>query len=278
MASELDISKHYSRGELLDRLRERLREDDVDPDRPSIDALAPYDHFHGRGLEATEELAAQLGLYAGSHVLDVGCGIGGPARFIAHRYGCRVTGVDLTAEFCDVARLLSSALGLEGLVSFEQSNALSMPFADCSFDAAYSMNVSMNIEDKQALYREIYRVARPGARLILSELAQGPNLDLIFPTPWARTASSSFLATPSETLESLEASGFAQVEMRETKEQALAYNARARAMIDRGEKPPQRAVHLIHGALAAEATANTTRGLVDGCVVPIEVSCCKPSG
>ena len=66
--------------------------------------------------------------------------------------------------------------------------------------------------------------------------------------------------------------------MRETKEQALAYNARSRAMLDRGEKPPQRAVHLIHGALASEAGSNTARGLADNCLVPIEVTCIRPAG
>ena len=198
MSSEAETSGHYSSGELLTRLHSRLREDGVDPDDISIEALMPYDHFHGRGLEATEELAPQLGVAAGDHVLDIGSGIGGPARYIAHRYGCRVTGIDLTAEFCEVARTLTSALGLERLATFEQANALSMPFPEDSFDAAYSMNVSMNIEDKRGFYEAIFRVLRPGARFVLSEIAQGPNEDLSFPTPWARTAASSFLSTPSQ--------------------------------------------------------------------------------
>jgi SAM-dependent methyltransferase len=271
-----DISAHYARGDLLGRLRAALLADGVDPDHPTTEALAPYDHFHGRGLEATEELADLLTVASDDHILDIGCGIGGPARYIAERFGARITGIDLTAEFCDVARHLTQALGLEDRLDFKQGDALSMPFADASFDGAYSMNVSMNIADKAGFYAEIYRVLRPGGWLALSEIAQGPNGAPDYPTPWARTAESSFLATPQQTREGLEACGFMLASLRETTEQALAYGARSRAMVERGEKPPHRAVMLIHGDLAQEAMANTARGLAESRIVPIEVRCTKP--
>jgi ubiquinone/menaquinone biosynthesis C-methylase UbiE len=271
-----DISAHYGRGDLLGRLRAALLADGVDPDRPTLEALAPYDHFNGRGLEATEELADLLTISADDHILDIGSGIGGPARYVARRFGARITGIDLTAEFCEVARQLTEALGLEDRVDFKQGDALAMPFADASFDGAYSMNVSMNIADKAGFYAEIHRVLRPGGWLVLSELAEGPGGAPAYPTPWARTAESSFLATPAQTREGLEASGFTVSSLRETTEQALAYGARARAMVERGEKPPHRAVMLIHGDLAQECMANTARGLAESRIVPIEVFCRKP--
>src|SRR5690242_17469399 len=117
------ISGHYSRGKLLEKLRALLQEDGVDPDRPTIAALAPYDHFHGRGIEATEEMANALAVSPSDHVLDIGSGIGGPARYIADRFGCRVTGIDLTAEFCETARVLTRAVGLAGRVAFERGDA-----------------------------------------------------------------------------------------------------------------------------------------------------------
>jgi ubiquinone/menaquinone biosynthesis C-methylase UbiE len=272
-----DISAHYGRGDLLGRLRAALLDDGVDPDHPSIEALAPYDHFHGRGLEATEELADLLTVSLDDHILDIGSGIGGPARYLAQRFGARTTGIDLTAEFCEVARQLTRALGLEDRVDFKQGDALAMPFADASFDGAYSMNVSMNIADKAGFYAEIHRVLRPGGWLVLSEIAQGPGGAPAYPTPWARTAESSFLATPQQTREGLEAAGFAVSSLRETAEQSLAYGDRSRAMVERGEKPPHRAVMLIHGDLAKEAMANTARGLAEARIVPIEVVCRKPS-
>ena len=276
MGTDSDISRYYTRGDLLERLHAALLGDDIDSDRPTIETLAPFDHFHGRGLEATEEVADVLAVATTDHLLDVGSGIGGPARYIADRFGCRVTGIDLTAEFCDVARHLTQMLGLEDRVAFEQGDALAMPFADASFDGAYSMNVSMNIADKAGFYREIHRVLRPGAWLVLIEIAQGPNGNLDYPTPWAQTAESSFLVTPSETGEVLEASGFTDLKSRDTAKESLAFGARSRAMVERGEKPPFRAIQLIHGDLAAEVIANSSRGIAEARIIPIEVFCRKP--
>lgn len=271
-----DISAHYARGDLWGRLRAGLLADGVDPDRPTMEALAPYDHFHGRGLEATEELADLLTIGQGDHILDIGSGIGGPARYIALRFGARITGIDLTAEFCEVARQLTEALGFADRVDFKQGDALAMPLADASFDGAYSMNVSMNIADKVGFYAEIHRVLRPGGWLVLSEIAQGPGGAPTYPTPWARTAESSFLATPQQTRDGLEAAGFTVSSLRETTEEALAYGARSRAMVERGEQPPHRAVMLIHGEIAKDAMANTARGLAEARLVPIEVRCTRP--
>ena len=122
------------------------------------------------------------------HILDIGSGIGGPARHFAARFGCRVSGIDLTPEFCEVARHLSRLLGLAQKTEFHVGDALAMPFADASFDGAYSMNVSMNIADKAAFYREIRRVLKPGAWLLLSEIARGSGAEMDFPTPWASSA------------------------------------------------------------------------------------------
>lgn len=276
MGSDNEITNHYERGDLLERLRAALIDDGVDPDYPTIEALAPFDQFHGRGLEATEELAGTLEVSATDHILDIGSGIGGPARYFARRFGCRVTGIDLTEEFCEVARHVTRLLNLADRVTFEQGDALAMPFENASFDGAYSMNVSMNIADKRSFYREIYRVLRPGGWLVLSELALGPNGSPDYPTPWARTAQSSFLVSPSETLAGLESSGFTVVRSRDTVEENLAFSARSRQLVERGEKPPHRAVQLMHGELAADAISNTSRGYKEARLVPIEVFCRKP--
>ena len=266
-----DPTAHYSRGKLLERLYAALKEDGVDPSRPTLDSLAPYDQFHGRGLEATEEAASRLTVAASDHLLDVGSGIGGPARYMARRFGCHVTGIDLTAEFCEVARHLTRLLGFEGKVMFEQGNALATPFADGTFEGAYSMNVSMNIADKAALYREIRRVLKPGGWLMLSELARGSGPELDFPTPWAANAQTSFLATPEETRRGLDEADFEILQMRDTVEQVKAYGARSREMVARGEKAPHRAVALIHGEIAPQAMANTARGISEAGIVPIEI-------
>jgi SAM-dependent methyltransferase len=162
-------------------------------------------------------------------------------------------------------------IGLDDRVAFETGDALAMPFADDEFDGAYSMNVSMNIADKAALYREIRRVLKPGAWLVLSEIAKGVGGDIEYPTPWAATGGSSFLSTPDETRRALVAAGFDVVRLDSTRDKALAFGERSRAAVARGDKPPHRAVMLMHGELAPVMIANTTRALVDGRIVPIEV-------
>ncbi|HEV2956368.1 MAG TPA: methyltransferase domain-containing protein [Xanthobacteraceae bacterium] len=273
MTDEQRISGHYSSGQIMERLRAALAAEGVDSDHPTVEQLAPFDHFHGRGLEATQEAANLVAATPADHVLDVGSGIGGPARYFARRFGCRVTGIDLTAEFCEAARALTRAVGLADRVAFEAGNALAMPFGDARFDGAYSMNVSMNIADKAGLYREVRRVLKPGAWFVLAEIAQGPAGPPNYPTPWAKTAETSFLTTPEATLEGLAAAGFAIVQSRDTAAAAAAFTARARAMIARGEKPPFHAVYLIHGDLAREMAANGARDLAAGKIIPIEILC-----
>jgi SAM-dependent methyltransferase len=216
-------------------------------------------------------MADALTIRASDHILDVGCGIGGPARYFADRFGCRVTGIDLTRDFCVVARELTRATGLDAKVGVVDGDALAMPFANATFDGAYSMNVSMNIADKTALYREIHRVLKPGGWLMLSEIAKGADAEPDFPVPWAASGETSFLASPDATRRGLVAAGFDVVQLRSTRELALASIARARAMADRGEKPPHRAVPLIHGHIAKTVMANTARALADGRLDPIEV-------
>jgi ubiquinone/menaquinone biosynthesis C-methylase UbiE len=271
MNTNREIPMHYSSGDLLSRLTTALIADGVDPDRPGIEALAPYDQFHGRGLEATVEISGLMQAGPADHILDIGSGIGGPARYFASRLGCRVTGIDLTPEFCAVARRLTHALDLEDKVTFSVGDAVAMPYADGSFEGAYSMNVSMNIADKGALYREIHRVLKPRAWLVLSEIARGEGGEPEYPTPWASSAHSSFLSTPQQTREGLTAAGFDIVRLHDTIAESLAFGARSRAMVERGEKPPHRAVMLIHGEIASRAIANTSRGLAEGRLVPIEV-------
>jgi ubiquinone/menaquinone biosynthesis C-methylase UbiE len=271
MTADREIAAHYTRGNLLARLNAALLEDGADPGRPTFQELAPYDQFHGRGLEATLEIAALMPAGPGIHVLDIGSGIGGPARYFADRFGCKVTGIDLTPEFCDVAAHLTRLLGMEDQIGFKLGDALAMPFADESFDGAYSMNVSMNIADKNAFYKEIRRVLKPGGWLVLSEVAKGDGADLEYPTPWAASAQTSFLSTPEETRRGLLKAGFDVIRQQSTLEQARAFGARSRAMAERGEKPPHRAVMLMHGEMAKQILANMSRGLSQASIVPIEV-------
>jgi ubiquinone/menaquinone biosynthesis C-methylase UbiE len=269
--AESKIVEHYATSGLLARLEAALRADGADPAHPTIEALAPYDQFHGRGLEATKDMAALVAVRPTDHLLDVGSGLGGPARWLSTRFGCSVTGVDLTPEFCAIAEHFTRLIGLDARVRFQVGNALAMPFDDGMFEGAYSMFVSMNIADKTQLYREIHRVLKSGGWFVLSEIARGGDGDVMYPTPWAATAAESFLSTVDDTRKGLRSAGFEVEQVKNDLQRALDFRAQSRAMVERGEKPPNRANALIHGDIAGATLANVTRGYQDGSLIPIEV-------
>ena len=154
------VAQHYGRGGLLDRILAALAEAGRDIAHLTIDDLAPVDEFHSRRRLATEELAALLAPSANDRVIDIGSGLGGPSRYLAATYGCRVSGVDLTPEFVEAATALTSRVGLTDRVDFRVGSALDLPFPEASFDCAWSQNVVMNIADRPRYYAEMHRVLR----------------------------------------------------------------------------------------------------------------------
>lgn len=203
-----DVSDHYAQQNLDEVILNALVAAGKDPERLKIEDLAPIDEFHIRGRNATVELARDLGLEESMRVLDVGCGLGGASRHIANEFGCHVTGLDLSADYCRVATDLTRRLGLESLVSFQQGDALDLPFPDASFDIVWTQHASMNIKDKSGLYRELWRVLKPMGRLAIYDILAGPGGDVHFPVPWARNPSISFLLTSQQLLNTLTDTGF----------------------------------------------------------------------
>jgi ubiquinone/menaquinone biosynthesis C-methylase UbiE len=169
--------------------------------------LAPLDQFHSRGILATAELAERAGIDRSTRVLDVGSGLGGPARFLAATYGCHVTGIDLSPSFVAAARALTERTALTDLVSFEAGDAVRLPFPDASFDCVTLHHVAMNIADRAGLYAGIRRVLAPGGRFVTYDVVRDAG-DLLFPVPWARDESASFLISAEETRSAIESPGF----------------------------------------------------------------------
>jgi sarcosine/dimethylglycine N-methyltransferase len=270
-------STHHAPGGIADRILGALREVNG-PDAPvTPEALAPIDHFHGRGVLATGELAARLKPQPGEHILDIGSGIGGPARWIASRCGVRVTGVDLTPEFCEAARALNAACGMADRVTILEGSALDLPVPDGAFDRAYSQNVAMNIADKPRFYREAFRALRPGGMLALSNNCAGEAGEPYFPVPWATTSDTSFLDSVGQTRADLEEAGFEIVGFEDTTETHKEAARRELAQLQRAELP-RLSPRLIMGERLREMRINSVRSLADARLRSVEVLVRKPAG
>jgi SAM-dependent methyltransferase len=270
------VDRHYGNPGIAERILAALRAANG-PDAPvTPEALAPIDHFHGRGVVATGELVALLDPQPGEHILDIGSGIGGPARWIAARCGCRITGVDLTPEFCEAARALNAAAGMADRVTIVEGSALDLPLPDASVDRAYSQNVAMNIADKPRFYREAFRVLRPGGVLALSNVCAGSERQPYFPVPWAETAATSFLATPEETEAELRAAGFEIVSFTDTTDALRPAQLRDMERLAH-EGLPALGIHLIIGERIREMRLNSARSAAEGRTRTIEALVRKPA-
>jgi SAM-dependent methyltransferase len=254
------VASHYGEAGIGDRILAALQDEGIDIDALTPEILAPIDQFHTRGILATREHAELAAPSEDMHVLDIGCGVGGPARYLAATYGCRVTGVDLTEEFVAVAKMLTERCRLDHFVDFRQANGLDLPFGDASFDMVWCQNVTMNIEDKPAFYREIARVLKPGGRFTSTEMATGAAGLPHFPLPWAREPDISFLAPQEEMRSALEAAGFRILEWRDTSAEVIAAAQSATEQARHGKL----GIGLIAGADLGERVANAGRSLAEG--------------
>ena len=261
-----DVEKHYGRGRILDAILASLREAGKDPARLKPEDLAPVDEFHIRGREATVELAGRASLQPGSRVLDVGCGLGGSARYLAAEYRCQVTGIDLTEEYVDVATTLAGMVGLGDRIEFEQANALDMPFDDAAFDVVWTQHVQMNIADKTALYGEIARVTRPRGLFLFHDIFAGDGGPLHYPVPWAEDSSISFLAAPAQVKRTLEDLGFVLRDWVDTTGPSSRWIDAAVERI-KASGPPPVGTHLLMGATAKTKLENVMRNLREGRIV-----------
>src|SRR5579862_8627911 len=254
-----DVRDHYRATGLTERLKAALAVFGPEDQRLTPQQLATLDQFHTRGLVATAELAKLAGIAPGMAVLDVGSGVGGPARFLAAACGCQVTGVDLSAPFVDAARYLTGRTGQGALVSFQTGSALELPFDDGRFDAVLLQHVAMNISDRARLYREIRRVLKSGGRFATFDVVLNSG-EPHYPVPWARTPTTSFLLTAAATREAIEPAGFRTLVWQDDTEAAKAWFAQLRA----SGPPAGPSLGVVMGPDFAQLTGNLARNIQEG--------------
>ena len=271
MPVQADVSRHYTQNGLIETIRAGIAALGKAPDSIMVDDLAPVDEFHIGGRRASEEFLDQLAFSAQMHVLDVGCGLGGAARFVASRYGSQVTGIDLTAEYIETGNVLCKWVGLDQRISLHQGSALSMPFAEGSFDGAYMLHVGMNIDDKERLASEVSRVMRPRSFFgIYDVMRTGPG-DLTYPVPWATTADLSVVAEPERYKKALQEAGLTVVGERNRRDFALAFFADLRAKTAAAGGPPPLGLHVLMGKSAPDKVQNMIDNISNGRIAPVEL-------
>ena len=268
MNIEQKVASYYTHEKLEDKILGMLRSAGKNIDQLRADDLSAIDEFHLGGREATQALIDFMQLRPGMHLLDVGCGIGGPARYFAER-GCQVTGIDLTEEFVRVAESLTRLVKLDQKVQVRQASALELPFAPGTFDGAYTIHVCMNIADKAGVFREVARVLKPGARFTIYDIMRTSDGTPTFPVPWAQTSETSFVASVDDYRKGLQAAGFRIDHQRDRRQFALDFMQRMMAQSASG--PPALGIHVLMGEQAPLMLKNVYLAIASGVLSPVEL-------
>lgn len=275
MSDHERVAAHYRQGDVLGAIASGVARLGKTPETVAIEDLAPVDEFHIGGRRASEDFLNQLGLSGEHHVLDVGCGLGGTARFVADRYQSRVTGVDLTAEYIDAGKILCHWVGLDDRIALHQGSALSLTFGDNTFDGAYMMHVGMNIDNKARLFSEVFRVLRRGAWFGVYDVMRMAEGELIYPVPWAASPATSAVSSPAHYKEALRSAGFMVDRERNRQDFAIDFFRRIAKAGASKERPPL-GPHILMGDTAPIKAKNMIENISTGLLAPVELIARKP--
>jgi len=266
MSLEQSVSQHYTHGKLEEALLGALQRAGKNTDALTYADLAVVDEFHIGGRPATRALGEQIDLSTAAKVLDVGSGIGGPARFFAAERGWRVEGIDLTAEYVEVATALSRRVGMTDKVSFRQASATALPFPDGHFDGAYMLHVGMNIADKKPVFAEVRRTLKPGAVFAIYDAMRLSDGAFSYPVAWSSEPATNHIETPDAYKAALRDTGFEVVHERNQRDLALQTMQRR---MDQSAQPI--GLPVVMGATAAQKLANMRAMMESGVFAPVEL-------
>lgn len=275
MTNAKTVADYWGRGDIYGLIVSALQKMSKPLEDLTVEDLAPVDHFHARGFRATVELADRLPVKAGQHIVDIGCGLGGPARYMAKRFQCNVSGLDITKPFVEVANKLTALLRMEQQVKIDHGEGQRLPYPDTVFDGAYTQHVTMNVADRPTFFAEAHRVLKPGAFFALTEHGLGPKGSPHYPLPWSSDGSGAYLVTPSETRTTLEEAGFEAIVVEDTGGKYLAGYKTAIEKAEKGALPPL-GLHLLMGETALQKTRNAAKNIEEGRTHPIQLVCRKP--
>lgn len=270
MSTDARVAEHYTRGQLEERILQAVEQAGKQPGNLTAADLSALDEFHVGGVEATRDLAEQMELRPGLRLLDVGSGIGGPARYFAAEHGCKVSGIDLTEEFVRVANSLTQLLKLDHLAEFRQASALELPFEAEMFDRAYMIHVGMNIADKAGLFREVRRVLKPGGLFAIFDIVRAGDSAIRYPLPWALDAATNFAAHAQTYRDALQGAGFQVVKERDRRAFAIEFTLQTMGRMKQ-HGPPALGLQLLMGDKTQAMISNILAMMQEGAMEPVEL-------
>ena len=277
MSKRDNVEDHYSHPSLLASIEEGLRKEGKSFDNLTLDDIAPIDEFHIGGREASKDFFAQLSFDGSMNVLDLCCGLGGPARFVAKEFGCSVTGIDLTNDYVSAGNELSKAVGLESKVKLLHGSVLDLPFSAGSFDVVYMMHVGMNIHEKERAAREAFRVLKPRGVFGVYDVMRIGEGDVLYPVPWATTEQTSALERVDEYQRHLSAAGFTLLSTRERGPFAEDFFENMKKKMSVIDGPSPLGLHILMGDTAKEKASNVLSMIKSGLLAPVELIVLKVS-
>ena len=263
------VSAHYARRDLQASIEAGLDALDLSPETVAVDDLAQVDEFHIGGRAATEAFMAHLPIKKDERWLDIGCGLGGAARFAASNYGCRIMGLDITPDYIDVGTTLCDWVGLGGAITLELGSALRIPHTAEHFDGAYMLHVGMNIPDKARLFAEVYRVLKPGGTYGIYDITHtGVEGDLAYPVPWTTHPYRNHTTTPAAYEAMLVATGFTLQHVEDRTAFALNFFEEMRQAHATATQPNPLGLNILMQDSTKTKVGNVVAGLKEGLIAP----------
>lgn len=262
------VSDHWARlAVTFDGAVKSLEAKGISAKSARAEDLHSMDMIHMGGLSATDALAELAGISRGHHVLDVGSGVGGPARRIASKFKASIVGLELSKALYETSKQLTDLVGLTSKVQFVNDSALSLPFDDGAFDVVIMQHVSQQISEKDRLFGELARVVKPDGCIALHEIFAGHG-EVHYPLPWAAEPSMSALETVSACIDRLSRLGFEIGEFIDHSEDGRKFHLSALATYDKALADNKGALGLSNNVVEVRRAASVAmeRNLGSGSV------------
>jgi ubiquinone/menaquinone biosynthesis C-methylase UbiE len=274
MGNKKDIEAFWTRGDIHSRIHLAMTKANLIDKKLEIEELFSIDQYHARGIAATFDLAKRMPIKKNQSILDIGCGLGGPARYYAKEFQCIITGIDITPSFIEIGNEFNKITSMSNKVKLKIGDGEILDFKNEIFDGAYSLHVTMNISDRKKFFSEAFRVLKKGSFFAFTEHGLGAEGNPIFPLPWADTEEMSYLMPLEQTILLLKEIGFSNIEIIETGEKYISgYEKLTKSSSEKNK--PILGIHVIGGESMQARSVNSMKSIRENRTLPFEIVCKK---